>query len=228
LIYLEPESPPFFPDPRLAESEGLVAVGGDLSMPRLLLGYRVGVFPWYSESDLPLWWSPDPRAVISPGTLHVSRSLQRRLRRESFELRWNTAFRQVMQECREEREDGTWIHDEVLEAYCALHEAGHAHCLEVWQDEELTAGIYGVQVGGLFAAESKFHRRRDMSKVALVACVRSLFAAGVRLFDVQMQTEHLQRLGVVEWSRGDYLEQLEAVVGLDVDLSAPRLSVAAV
>ncbi|PIE24120.1 MAG: leucyl/phenylalanyl-tRNA--protein transferase [Planctomycetota bacterium] len=223
MIYLEPDSPLFFPDPRFAVDPGIVAVGGDLSRKRLLLAYRIGVFPWYSENELPLWWCPDPRAVLPRESLHVSRSLRRRISRGGFELSWNRAFRRVVEECRLEREDGRWIHDEVLEAYCELHEAGHGHSLEVWEDGELSAGIYGVQVGGLFAAESKFHRRRDASKIALVACVHTVFAAGIMLFDVQMQTEHLARLGVEEWPRQRYLDQLEDATQREVSLADPEL-----
>ncbi len=218
VYYLAPRSPLSFPDPALADSEGLLAVGGDLGIDRLLLAYRLGIFPWYSESDLPLWWSPDPRAVLDPDLLHVSRSLLRRLEHGRFEVTWNRAFETVIEECRRERSDGTWILDEVKEAYIELHRLGHAHSLEVWEDGKLTGGIYGVQIGGLFAAESKFYRKRDASKIALVACVRSLFAAGIELFDVQFQTTHLARLGVTELSRDSYLARLVSAVEKRVGL----------
>lgn len=214
-----------FPDPRDFDREGLLAVGGDLSAERLLLAYRSGIFPWYAEGLPPMWWSPDPRAVFDPDGLHVSRSLARVLRRGDFELRWNTAFRNVMRACCEGREDGTWILPEMIEAYARLHAAGHAHSLEVWRGAELVGGAYGVQVGGLFAAESMFHRRTDMSKVAVVALVRSLFAAGIELLDVQMPTDHLRSLGCRTLPRRDYLALLPAATTRVVALAdlQPRL-----
>lgn len=218
-IYLEPGSAPAFPKPDGFPPEGLVAVGGDLASERLLLSYDMGIFPWYTDRDLPLWWSPDPRAVIDPTTLHVSRSLERRLHRGEFRLTWNHAFPDVIRECSRERKDGTWIHPEVIEAYVELHRMGLAHSIEVWVEGSLAGGLYGVQRGAMFAAESKFHRRRDMSKVALVACVRSVFRAGIELFDVQHNTSHLVRLGVVDWPRERYLSALRRALQKRVDLS---------
>ncbi|GAB4136517.1 MAG: leucyl/phenylalanyl-tRNA--protein transferase [Planctomycetota bacterium] len=201
--------PLWFPDPEEFDEEGCVMIGADLAPERLLVAYRSGIFPWHAE-DLPLlWWSPDPRAVIDPRTLHVSRSLGRRLRRASHELTWNRCFSRVVRECAsgEGREGRTWILPEMVDAYCALHERGNAHSLEVWEEGELAGGIYGVQVGGLFAAESMFHRRRDASKIALVALVRSLFRAGIELMDVQFATPHLKSMGAVEIPRKDYLKR---------------------
>ena len=215
--FLRPDTDPYFPDPQHAE-DGLVAVGGDLSSERLLHAYDVGVFPWFSEREIPLWWAPDPRAVLEPDKLHVSRRLARRIAHGGFELTWNRAFRDVIRECGRLRSDGTWIHQAMVDAYVELHELGHAHSLEVWVDGSLAAGLYGVQRGGLFAAESKFHRVRDMSKVALVACSRTLARAGVELFDVQFKTAHLERLGVQEWPRARYLRELERVRGLPIGL----------
>jgi leucyl/phenylalanyl-tRNA---protein transferase len=209
---------PTFPDPRRYDQEGLVAVGGDLSPARLLLAYRSGIFPWYGEGYLPLWWSPDPRAVFDPGCLHVSKSLSKCLRRKDFELSWNRAFRAVMTACGDLRATGTWILPEMVDAYERLHQRGAAHSLEVWRGDQLVGGIYGVQVGALFAAESMFHRATDMSKVALVALVRSAFAAGIELLDVQMPNEHLLSLGCRTVPRADYLRQLAAVVDRSVDL----------
>ncbi len=211
----------WFPDPRDYDAEGLVAVGGDLSVERLLLAYRSGIFPWYAEDLPPMWWSPDPRAVFEPAGLHVSRSLARTLRRAEFELSWNVAFRAVM-ECCGERPGGTWVLPEMVRAYVRLHEAGHAHSLEVWRGGALVGGIYGVQVGGLFAAESMFHRVTDMSKVALVALVHSLFAAGIVLLDVQMPTGHLRSLGCRELPRADYLRRLPAATRKVVSLAGLR------
>lgn len=218
--FLLPGGPLAFPDPRLADEDGLVAFGGDLSVERLLVGYRNGVFPWFDEGVPPLWWSPDPRAILRPEGLHVSRRLRRTIRRGGFTLSWNRAFRRVMDECARNRPEGTWILPAMVDAFGALHDSGRAHSLEVWIDSGLAGGIYGVQVGGLFAAESMFHRRTDMSKVALIAAVRSLFAAGIRLFDVQFSTAHLARLGAEEIPRAEYLDRLDRVVDLRVDLSA--------
>lgn len=218
-IMLTASSPARFPDPRDFDDQGLVAIGGDLSKKRLLAAYRRGIFPWYDLGYPPMWWSPDPRAILQSGDLHVSRSLQKTLNQGRFELRWNTSFERVMRACGRGRSEGTWIIPEMVKAYLRLHRAGHAHSLEVWDGEELIGGIYGVQVGGLFAAESKFHRRTDMSKVALVALVRSLTQAGIELIDVQFVTEHLGRLGAREISRVEYLQRLSKAVRPVVDLS---------
>lgn len=218
--YLEPDGPLVFPDPRSADADGMVAVGGDLSPERLLLAYSSGIFPWYDEDVPPLWWSPDPRAVLPHDQLRVTRRLHRRLRRGGFDLSWNRAFRDVMQRCSRGRSDGTWIVPEMQAAYGSLHDLGHAHSLEVWEDGELVGGIYGVQRGGLFAAESMFHGRTDASKIALVCAVRTLFANGIELFDVQFLTEHLESMGGVERSRDEYLGELARVCDKDVDLSS--------
>lgn len=213
-----PGAPRRFPDPRQADAEGLVAIGGDLSPERLLAAYRAGIFPWYEDGLPPLWWSPDPRAVFTPDSLHVARSLSRTIRRGGFRLTFDTAFADVMRACAADRDDGTWILPEMVDAYSALHGLGHAHSVEVRIDDELVAGLYGVQIGGLFAAESKFHRVTDLSKVALVAAVRSLFARGITLFDVQLPTEHLASLGVVTIARDEYLRRLAVAVERTVDL----------
>src|SRR5688572_3870080 len=168
-FFLPAGGPVWFPDPREYDRAGLVAVGGDLSVERLVAAYSRGIFPWYEEGILPMWWSPDPRALLTPEALHVSRSLRRTLLHSPFTLTWNRCFRTVMTECGRERREGTWVIPEMLDAYERLHRAGHAHSLEVWDGRELAGGIYGVQLGGLFAAESMFHRRDDASKVALVA-----------------------------------------------------------
>lgn len=221
--FLEKGGPIGFPDPRLADADGLVAVGGDLSVARLIEAYRSGIFPWFDVDTPPLWWSPDPRGVLPIESLHVSRRLARKLRTPEHRTTWNRAFRRVMQECASGRSDGTWILPEMVDAYCDLHAAGRAHSLEVWRGAELVGGVYGVQVGGLFAAESMFHRESDMSKVALVTLVTRLFAAGVRVFDVQFVTPHLASLGAVEWPRDVYLERVRAAVDVRVDLADLRL-----
>jgi leucyl/phenylalanyl-tRNA--protein transferase len=216
---LRADSPCRFPDARSFDKEGLIAIGGDLSPPRLLAAYGSGIFPWYAEGYLPMWWSPDPRGLLEAKRLHVSRSLRRVLRRGAFQLSWNRCFTRVMTECGQRRAEGSWVIPEMVVAYERLHRAGHAHSLEVWDRTELIGGTYGVQVGGLFAAESMFHRRTDMSKTALVVLVRSLFAAGIELLDVQFATEHLETLGAFEVPRTEYLARLAAVRGKAVNLS---------
>lgn len=216
---LQAGAPLWFPDPRLADGEGLVAVGGDLSRDRLLHAYQHGVFPWYDLGLPAFWWSPNPRCILPASKLHISRSLAKKLRRGGFELSWNRDFAAVIKACGENRDEGTWIIPEMIEAYVDLHAEGHAHSLEVWIEGELIAGLYGVQCGGLFAAESMFTRASDMSKIAVVAAVRSLHVAGMRIFDVQFQTAHLASMGAVEWSREGYLERLKDAVLLRVDLS---------
>lgn len=218
-LFIRPGDPPAFPDPRGADGEGLVAVGGDLRPARLLLAYDLGIFPWY-DAEIPLWWSPDPRAVMDPERLHVSRSLRRLLRRTEWQVTCNRAFTGVMVECSREREDGTWIHTEVIQAYTELHRLGHAHSIEVWEGAQLVGGLYGVQRGGLFAAESMFHRRTNASKVALCCAVLALFRHGVTVFDVQFLTDHLESLGAYEISRREYLERVRAALGQPAPIAA--------
>jgi leucyl/phenylalanyl-tRNA--protein transferase len=196
-----------------------VAIGGDLSGPRLQAAYASGIFPWYSDGFPVLWWSPNPRAVLAAEDLHVSRSLTRRLRHGDYVLTWNLAFAEVIAACGEQRKGGTWILPEMRAAYQRLHHQGHAHSVEVWHENRLVGGLYGVQAGALFAAESMFHRMTDASKVAVVAASRSLKRAGMRLFDVQFATPHLRSLGVKEISRDDYLRRVAEASSEQVDLS---------
>ena len=215
---LWPGAPLGFPDPRRAARDGPLALGGDLTCERLLHAYERGIFPWPHDEIL-TWWSPDPRALFTPGSLHVSRSLRKTLRRGRFVVTWNQAFSAVMQACGRDRDTGTWITAEMLAAYEALHGLGHAHSLEVWGPTgSLVGGLYGVQRGALFAAESMFHRATDMSKVALVVALRSLFAAGIELFDVQLRTDHLTSLGVLTIPRDRYLGLLATARTKSVDL----------
>ncbi|MBZ5630599.1 MAG: leucyl/phenylalanyl-tRNA--protein transferase [Acidobacteriia bacterium] len=197
-----------FPDPRGANAEGLVAVGGDLSGPRLLLAYRSGIFPWTVAPVT--WWSPDPRAVFELDRFRVSRSLGRVLRREMFRVTINRAFRQVMEGCAAPAPGrrSTWITPEFIEAYCKLHALGHAHSLECWQGEALAGGIYGVAIGGFFAGESMFHRASDASKVALFHLVEHLRRQNFLLFDIQVLTRITAQLGGVNISRCVYLRRL--------------------
>lgn len=220
-LFLPPGAPLTFPDPAGSDDEGLLAIGGDLSTERLLFAYEHGIFPWYDEGLPPMWWCPNPRAVMDSERLHVSRSLRRVLRSGRFSLSFDRAFRRVMLECGRERESGTWILPEMVEAYCALHALGHAHSVEVWHGEQLVGGLYGVQRGALFAAESMFHRERDASKVALVSAVERLFAVGIALFDVQFLTPHLESLGAYEITRADYLGRAASAVKQTIAFIGP-------
>lgn len=220
---LSPHSPPIFPDARFAGEGGLVAAGGDLSTDRLLAAYGAGIFPWYDEDTPILWWSPDPRAVIPIDGVHISRRLRRRVRQGAFQVTWNTAFDQVILACAEERPDGTWLLPEMREAYKRMHREWYAHSIEVWHEGELAGGLYGVQRGGLFSAESMFHRVTDASKVALVVCVLSVAKAGIEVFDVQLRTEHLASMGCVEWDRERYISEVRRVREKPVDLVGLQL-----
>jgi leucyl/phenylalanyl-tRNA--protein transferase len=218
-VLLPPGSPPIFPDANLADDEGLVAVGGDLSRERVLAAYDHGIFPWPADGLPLLWWSPNPRAVMDRAHLHVSRSMRRELASGRFRVTFNEAFEQVMLECGRERTEGTWITPDMVEAYVDLHRAGHAHSVEVWQEGSLAGGLYGVQRGGLFAAESMFHRRANASKVALIRALQRFFEAGIELFDVQFVTEHLASLGAYAIARRDYLRRLGSARVAKVDLA---------
>lgn len=201
-----------FPNPLLADAEGLVAIGGDLSIPRLLLAYRSGIFPWTVKPIT--WWSPSPRAIFELDQFHVSQSLAKVIRKGLFKITIDRAFREVMQGCAAPapgRRD-TWITREFLDAYTELHEQGHAHSLECWQEGQLAGGIYGVAVGGLFAGESMFHRASNASKVALYHLVKHLRQRDFSLFDIQMLTPITSRLGAVQIPRTDYLKRLAVAV----------------
>ena len=208
-LVLSARGAPTFPDPELADDRGLVAVGGTIAPDWLLASYARGIFPWYDQGLPPLWWSPNPRAILDGDRLHVSKSMERLLRKPPFRVTFDRAFEAVMRACGDERDEGTWILPEMVSAYVALHERGHAHSVEVWQDERLVGGLYGVQLGGFFAAESMFHRATNASKVALITAVRTLFAAGVELFDVQFLTPHLTSLGAHAIPRREYLMRLD-------------------
>jgi len=200
-----------FPPPQLADPSGLLAVGGDLNPERLLLAYTLGIFPWYDEEQPILWHSPDPRLVLLPGDLCVSRSLRRLLRRGGFEVRLDTAFPQVIRSCAETpRRDspGTWITDDMAAAYCRLFDLGFAHSAEAWQDGELVGGLYGVSLGGCFFGESMFTRRSGASKVAFATLVQQLERWGFDLIDCQVHTDHLARFGARPWSREHFLKAL--------------------
>ncbi len=200
----------WFPDPNDAERgdfDGLLAVGGDLSVDRLLLAYRSGIFPW---SVGPItWWSPDPRGIIDLERFHVSRSLKRVLRQKPFEVTFNQAFREVISACASTPRDGEcWISHQFIDAYTELHRAGHAHSVECWQNGQLIGGIYGVAVGGLFAGESMFYLASNASKVALWHLADRLKERGFTLFDIQMVTPTTRQFAGVQISRDQYLARL--------------------
>ena len=197
-----------FPSPERADAEGLVAIGGDLSVPRLLLAYRSGIFPW--TVDPITWWSPEPRGIFELDGFHVSRSLARVIRKGVFRVTRDTAFQRVMQGCaaRAPGRRSTWITPEFIEAYTQLHEQGHAHSVECWQGPRLAGGIYGVAIGGLFAGESMFHRVSEASKVALFHLIEHLRRQGFELFDIKMLTPITRQLGGVTLPRKEYLRRL--------------------
>jgi leucyl/phenylalanyl-tRNA--protein transferase len=204
----EPDPTPWqFPSPAAADVDGFVAVGGDLAPGTLLAAYRSGLFPMPARRQLG-WWSPDPRGVIPLDGLHVSRTLRRSIDR--FEVRANTAFAEVMVACGDPSRPHGWINRHFVTAYTHLHALGWAHSVEVYLDDELVGGVYGVATGRLFAGESMFHRATDASKVALVALVDILRARGATLFDVQWTTPHLRSLGAVDIPRTEYLDRLAA------------------
>jgi leucyl/phenylalanyl-tRNA--protein transferase len=198
--------------PELADADGLVAVGGDLSPERLLLAYRRGIFPWYDESMPILWWSPDPRAIFELDGMHISRRLRRTLRSERFHVTVNRDLAGVMRGCADRPGEGTWITQAMIDAYETLHRLGHVHSVEVWHQGELAGGLYGVAVGGLFAGESMFHRVSDASKVALAFLMDRLRQRGFQLFDIQFLTDHTARMGAVEIPRREYLARLHRAI----------------
>jgi len=211
------DNQPCFPPVDLASPEGLLAVGGDLRPQRLIEAYRHGIFPWYSDGQPILWWSPDPRTVLFPGDVRVSRSLRKVLRSRRFEIRLDRSFRAVITACalprRGGREVGTWITAEMIEAYCALHALGVAHSVETYAGGELVGGLYGVALGRAFFGESMFGTVSNASKAALVILARQLAAWGFELIDCQMPSEHLFKMGAVSVPRRDFVARLHAAVG---------------
>lgn len=204
--------PNVFPNPEhaLADPNGLLAFGGDLSPQRLVAAYSRGIFPWYSEGDPLLWWSPDPRCVFATDGVHASRSLAKFMRRCDWQWSMDRAFEDVMRACAAPRPDqpGTWITEDMLMAYANLHLLGHAHSLEVWEDDELIGGIYGVSVGRMFSGESMFSRRSNASKVALLTLAHVLREQGFPWIDAQVPNPHLTRMGAITLPRKHFLDEL--------------------
>ena len=227
LIWLNPyraDEP--FPEASLSweEPNGLLAAGGDLSLPRLTNAYREGIFPWYSEGQPILWWTPNPRLVLFPDELKISRSLRKSIRNLEYQIRFDSAFAQVIRACSDTRaaSGGTWILPEVQMAYLRLHEAGLAHCIEVWRDEQLVGGLYGVAMGKIFFGESMFHKVTDASKIALVYLVAFLKSHQFALIDCQVRSNHLISLGAREISRDDFLVQVKKFRDVEAVSDWPR------
>ncbi len=201
-----------FPPPELAEDDGLLAVGGDLGLKRLILAYSMGIFPWYSDDSPILWWSPDPRLVLFPEDLKVSRSLRQTIKKGTYRITFDHAFERVIRGCAESRrkdENGTWITEEMIGAYCRLHDEGVAHSVESWADGELAGGLYGVALGRVFYGESMFARKSDASKVAFVKLVERLIKWKFRIIDCQVTTRHLISLGAKEIPRSEFLKMVK-------------------
>ena len=206
-----------FPDVELAltEPDGLLAVGGDLSVERLIAAYQQGIFPWYSEGQPILWWSPDPRMVMEPKDIKVSRSLSKTMRKQEFKITFDKNFREVITACSESRlekgkiQDETWILDEMIKAYIQLHEQGYAHSVECWQNEKLVGGLYGIAIGKVFFGESMFSRVSDASKIAFVSLAKQLEKWSFNLIDCQVYTSHLESLGAGMISRQHFISLLK-------------------
>ncbi len=201
-----------FPDPAVAPKEGLLAVGGDLSPQRLLFAYQEGIFPWYSEGEPILWWSPDPRFVVRPEAVHVSRTMQKLLRKDTFQFSFDTVFGQVIRACAAAPrvgQDGTWLLPEMITAYERLHELGFAHSVEVWQQGELVGGLYGICLGKCFFGESMFMRVSNASKAGFIHLAKVLEQQGFEYIDCQAHTKHLASLGAEFIDRAEFLEVLQ-------------------
>jgi len=212
MIYLSKEL--WFPNAVEADPDGLLAVGGDLSVERLLLAYRSGIFPWFNDGDPILWWSPNPRMVLFPEKLKVSKSLRRLIKQSKFEITFNQAFVRVIEHCammKREGQAGTWITAEMLEAYQKLHEFGHAHSVEVWEDGQLAGGLYGIDLPNqkVFCGESMFSQVSNASKVALYYLVEDLRSKDYQIVDCQVYNPHLESLGAEEISQDQFLKYLD-------------------
>ncbi len=219
----DPQSPQF-PPVWKAGADGLLGVGGQLTSDWLLTAYKQGIFPWpivEGTTEILAWFSPDPRTILELDSFHVSRRLSRRLRSGEFQVSFNTAFAAVVAQCAAPRvaEPTTWITPRMAAAYRRLHELGHAHSVEVWQEGHLAGGVYGVGIGGFFSGESMFYRKRDASKVGLACLVKHLSQRGFTLFDVQQSSRHLRSLGAIEIPRHEFLERLRESVDLPVSFA---------
>ncbi|HTN46194.1 MAG TPA: leucyl/phenylalanyl-tRNA--protein transferase [Flavipsychrobacter sp.] len=207
-----------FPPVNLALEDGLLAIGGDLSMERLLLAYRSGIFPWFNEDELPMWWCPDPRFVLFPDELRESKSMKQFARNSSLDFRIDTAFEEVIRSCqavKRQGQDGTWITREIMHSYTALHNAGYAHSAEAWRDGKLVGGLYGIRLGRIFFGESMFSTAANASKFAFIHYVKQLQREGVVLIDCQVYTQHLESLGARMISRDHFIRLLKSNLSED-------------
>lgn len=203
-----------FPPVTQAEPDGLLAIGGDLSPERLLLAYRSGIFPWY-EGEHILWWCPDPRFVLFPSTLKISKSIKPLLNRNEFLFTTNKAFKEVIHQCKQTKrpgQEGTWITDEVEKAFCKLHKLGYAHSAEVWKEAELVGGLYGIKLGKVFFGESMFSSVSNASRYAFIKYVQQLKEEGIELIDCQVYTEYLESLGARMIERNEFIQQLDKLI----------------
>lgn len=201
----------WFPPVSEALEDGLLAIGGSLQIERLLLAYRSGIFPWYDDV-VPMWWCPDPRFVLFPGQLKVSKSMKQLLKNDAFEFRIDSDFSTVINNCRHtprDGQDGTWINDDVVDAYTQLHEMGYAHSAEAWYEGTLAGGLYGIRMGNVFFGESMFSHRSNASKYAFIKYVQQLASEGVQLIDCQVYTEHLESLGACMIPRENFIQLLQ-------------------
>ena len=210
-------SEPVFPPAEYSNPDGILAVGGDLSPERLIAAYTHGIFPWYSSETPIIWWSPDPRFVVFPSDVKVSKSMRQVLKREIFEIKFDTSFREVITACSGKRkhEKGTWITAEMIEAYVVLHKLGYAHSIEAWHEEKLAGGLYGVSLGGMFFGESMFSRESNASKAAFIVLAHNLVNLGFDLIDSQVHTDHMESLGAFEMDRDIFLEIVKKSVKRD-------------
>ena len=202
-----------FPPVEFANTDGLLAVGGDLSTERLMVAYKSGIFPWFNEGSLIMWWSPDPRMVLFPGQVKISKSMRKILKSNQFRLTKNTCFEQVIKQCakvKRKDQDGTWITLEMKEAYMELHKMGHAQSYEVWQDDMLVGGLYGIDLGHIFCGESMFSLVSNASKFAFIKLAEELHQKKYRLIDCQLYTKHLHSLGAHEIPRAEFIQMLES------------------
>ncbi|OGR22372.1 MAG: leucyl/phenylalanyl-tRNA--protein transferase [Desulfobacterales bacterium RIFOXYA12_FULL_46_15] len=226
-----------FPPAWLARSDGLLCIGGDLSAQRILLAYENGIFPWFSESEPVLWWSPDPRLVLFPSNIQISRSLKKKIKKNYFYLTIDHAFEETILSCSKPRRkeySGTWLVEEMIDAYVHLHKLGYAHSIETWKEDRLVGGLYGICLGGIFFGESMFSFEKDASKIALVALAHRLKQYRFDLIDCQVTTNHLLSMGATEISRNSYLDIIQKSVkrtdikniwNLDIPLMVPQPAV---
>ena len=228
ISFIHPNSLAFPPlDTALTEPNGLLAVGGDLTPQRLIKAYSEGIFPWFSEGEPIMWWSPNPRAIIPTNEVRINRTLRKFLNKAPYQVSFNRAFDQVIELCAAApfRQDETWILPEMISAYRQLHLLGHAHSVEVWEQEKLVGGLYGVAINGFFSGESMFYQAPNASKVALVTLAQALKTQGVRFIDCQITNPFLEDMGCIEISRAEFIQQKQAMLALSLtnEFWTPRI-----